>query len=204
MWQSLKRIILTGLFAVVPIAATVWILQIIFSFLEGLTAPILKQLNLEIPGLGLLLTLIMVFFLGLFITNVVGRRLFHWGEQIIRSIPLVNTIYSTVKQITTAFTGAAARSFQQVIFIQYPREGLWTMCFVTNQSKNENGTEFYHVFVPTTPNPTSGVFTIVPKSDVIHADLTVEQGLKAIISGGILDPGDKPISSFLPDNTTKE
>ncbi|MFQ6612713.1 MAG: DUF502 domain-containing protein [Fidelibacterota bacterium] len=198
MWQSLKRIILAGLFAVVPIAATVWILQLIFSFLEGLTAPILKGMNLEIPGLGFLLTLIIIFFLGLFITNVLGRRLFSWGERIIHNIPLVNTIYSTVKQVTTAFSGAAARSFQQVIFIQYPRKGLWTMCFVTNKSKNENGAEFYHVFVPTTPNPTSGVFTIVPKEDVIHADLTVEQGLKAIISGGILDPGDKPISSFIP------
>ncbi len=199
MWQSFKRIIFAGLFAVVPIAATVWILQLIFFFLEGLTAPILKRFGLEIPGMGLLLTLAMVFFLGLFVTNVLGRRLFSWGEKILHNIPMVSTIYSTIKQITNAFSGATVRSFQKVIFIQYPREGLWTMSFVTNESVNDKGEAFYHVFVPTTPNPTSGVFTIVPQKDAVHADLSVEEGLKAIISGGILDPGEKPISTYIPE-----
>ena len=111
----------------------------------------------------------------------------------------MNTIYNTIKQITSAFSGSAVKSFQQVIYIQYPREGLWTMCFVTNQSQNENGEEFYHVFVPTTPNPTSGVFIITSKKDVIHPDISVEDGLKAIISGGILDPGES-LSGKLPQS----
>ncbi len=199
MWQSFKRIILTGLIAMVPFAATLWILQLIFSFLEGLTAPTLKRFGVEIPGMGLILTLVMIFILGLFITNVVGRRLYNWGERILHNIPMVSTIYSTIKQITNAFSGARVNSFRQVIFIQYPREGLWTLCFVTNESKIDSGEEYYHVFVPTTPNPTSGVFTIVPKKEAIHTNLSIEEGLKAIISGGILDPGKKPISSFIPD-----
>ena len=92
-------------------------------------------------------------------------------------------------RITSAFSGSTVKSFEKVIFIQYPRRGLWTMCFVTNKSNNDNGESFYHVFVPTTPNPTSGVFVIIPTEDAIHPDISVEDGLKSIISGGILDPG---------------
>ena len=183
----------------VPIAVTFWILKFLFSFLDGLAAPFLKSFGIAIPGLGIILTLIFIFLLGLLVTNVLGRTLFNWGERLLAKLPIVNTIYNTIKQITSAFSGSAIKSFQQVIYIQYPRKGLWTMCFVTKQSQNENGEEFYHVFVPTTPNPTSGVFIITSKKDVIHPDISVEDGLKAIISGGILDPG-KSLSGKLPQS----
>lgn len=197
MWQSIKTRIFAGLLAIVPIAVTFWILKFLFTFLDSLASPFLKKVGVEIPGLGIILTLLFIFVLGLFITNVLGKTLFNWGEKILAKLPIVNTIYNTIKQITSAFSGSTVKSFQQVIFIQYPREGLWTMCFVTNQSKNENGDTFYHVFVPTTPNPTSGVFIVIPKKDAIHPDISVEDGLKAIISGGILDPGNS-LSGKLP------
>ena len=197
MWQSIKTRIFAGLLAIVPIAVTFWILKFLFNFLDSLASPFLKKVGIEIPGLGIILTLLFIFVLGLFITNVLGKTLFNWGEKILAKLPIVNTIYNTIKQITSAFSGSTVKSFQQVIFIQYPREGLWTMCFVTNQSKNENGDTFYHVFVPTTPNPTSGVFIVIPKKDAIHPDISVENGLKAIISGGILDPGNS-LSGKLP------
>ena len=197
MWQSIKTRIFAGLLAIVPIAVTFWILKFLFTFLDSLASPFLKKVGVEIPGLGIILTLLFIFVLGLFITNVLGKTLFNWGEKILANLPIVNTIYNTIKQITSAFSGSTVKSFQQVIFIQYPREGLWTMCFVTNQSKNENGDTFYHVFVPTTPNPTSGVFIVIPKKDAIHPDISVEDGLKAIISGGILDPGNS-LSGKLP------
>ena len=197
MWQSIKTRIFAGLLAIVPIAVTFWILKFLFTFLDSLASPFLKKVGVEIPGLGIILTLLFIFVLGLFITNVLGKTLFNWGEKILAKLPIVNTIYNTIKQITSAFSGSTVKSFQQVIFIQYPREGLWTMCFVTNQSKNENGDAFYHVVVPTTPNPTSGVFIVIPKKDAIHPDISVEDGLKAIISGGILDPGNS-LSGKLP------
>ena len=197
MWQSIKTRIIAGLLAIVPIAVTFWILKFLFTFLDSLASPFLKKVGIEIPGLGIILTLLFIFVLGLFITNVLGKTLFNWGEKILAKLPIVNTIYNTIKQITSAFSGSSVKSFEQVIFIQYPREGLWTMCFVTNQSKNENGDTFYHVFVPTTPNPTSGVFIVIPKKDAIHPDISVEDGLKAIISGGILDPGNS-LSGKLP------
>ena len=201
MWQSIKRRIFTGLLAIVPIAVTFWILKLLFTFLDGFAAPILKRIGIEIPGLGIILTLVIVFLLGLLVTNVLGKTLFKWGERILAKLPIVNTIYKTIKQITSAFSGSTLKSFQQVIFIQYPRIGLWTMCFVTNESQNETGEEFYHVFVPTTPNPTSGVFIIVPKKDVVHPNISVEDGLKAIISGGILDSGIS-LSGKLPSKSS--
>ena len=201
MFQSIKRRIFAGLIAIVPIAVTFWILKFLFIFLDGFAAPLLKQVDIEIPGLGIILTLLFIFILGILITNVLGKTIFSWVEKILDKLPFVNTIYNTIKQITSAFSSSTVKSFEQVVFIQYPRKGLWTMCFVTNQSKNENGESFYHVFVPTTPNPTSGVFIIVPQKDAIHPDISVEDGLKAIISGGILDSGIS-LSKNLPDKVS--
>ena len=194
MWAFFKRITLAGLFAIVPLALTFYIIKIIIVFLDQLTAPIMARINLEIPGFGLILTLLIIFALGIFVTNVLGRRLFSWGERLISSIPLVKNIYNTLKQITNAFSGATqTENYQRVIYIQYPRKELWTISFVTSESVDGSGEEYYHVFVPTTPNPTSGVFIIIPKKDAIEADLTVEEGLKAVISGGLLAPKQSPL-----------
>ena len=196
MWAFFKRITFAGLFAIVPLALTFYIIKIIIVFLDQLTAPIMARINLEIPGFGLILTLLIIFALGIFVTNVLGRRLFSWGERLISSIPLVKNIYNTLKQITNAFSGATqTENYQRVIYIQYPRKELWTICFVTGESVDGSGEEYYHVFVPTTPNPTSGVFIIIPKKDAIEADLTVEEGLKAVISGGLLAPEQSPLDT---------
>ena len=196
MWAFFKRITFAGLFAIVPLALTFYIIKIIIVFLDQLTAPILEKIKLEIPGFGLILTLLIIFSLGIFVTNVLGRRLFSWTERLISSIPLVKTIYNTLKQITNAFSGATqTENYKRVIYIQYPRKELWTISFVTGESVDGSGKEYYHIFVPTTPNPTSGVFIIIPKKDAIEADLTVEEGLKAVISGGLLAPEESPLDN---------
>ena len=199
MFQLIKRTLFAGTLAIVPIALTFWILRFLFNFLDGFASPFLKNVCIEIPGLGIILTLLFIFLLGLFITNVLGRTIFNWGEKILAKLPIVNTIYNATKQITRAFSGKSMKDFKQVIFIQYPRKELWTMCFVTNQSKNKSGEEFYHVFVPTTPNPTSGVFIIIPKKDAVHPEISVEEGLKSIISGGIINP-EISLSSKIPNS----
>jgi len=196
MWAFFKRITFAGLFAIVPLALTFYIIKIIIVFLDQLTAPIMEKIKLEIPGFGLILTLLIIFSLGIFVTNVLGRRLFSWTERLISSIPLVKTIYNTLKQITNAFSGATqTENYKRVIYIQYPRKELWTISFVTGESVDGSGKEYYHIFVPTTPNPTSGVFIIIPKKDAIEADLTVEEGLKAVISGGLLAPEQSPLDN---------
>ena len=196
MWAFFKRITFAGIFAIVPIALTFYIIKIIIVFLNQLTAPFLERVQLEIPGLGVVLTLLIIFALGIFVTNVLGRKLFSWAEKLIASIPLVKNIYSTIKQITNAFSGAVKTdNYQRVIYIQYPRPELWTISFVTGESVDKSGVRYYHVFVPTTPNPTSGVFIIIPQKDAVDAEMTVEEGLKAVISGGLLAPKRSPIGS---------
>ena len=186
MISHLRRTILTGLLAIAPVALTFYILKAIFSFLDNLTSPIFKEMDIYIPGLGILLTLLLVYFLGLFITNILGKQVLFWLETLIKNIPLVNTIYNTIKQITQAITGTGENNFQSVVYIEYPRRELWTLAFVTGESKNEDQTELYHLFVPTTPNPTSGVFIIIPKKDTRKTELSIEEALKSVISGGML------------------
>ena len=187
MWQIIKRRIFAGLIALMPIMATYWIIKLLFEFLDRLAQPLLAVIGIQIPGLGIILTILFIFIIGLFVTNVLGRTILKWSEIIVARVPIVSTIYNSIKQITGAFSGSAAKSFQRVILIEYPRRNLWTMAFVTNESKNKKGDIFYHLFVPTTPNPTSGVFIIVPKKDAIHPNISVESGLRTIVSGGIID-----------------
>ena len=198
MWQIIKRRIFAGLIALMPIMATYWIIKLLFEFLDRLAQPLLAVIGIQIPGLGIILTILFIFIIGLFVTNVLGRTILKWSEIIVARVPIVITIYNSIKQITGAFSGSTAKSFQRVILIEYPRRNLWTMAFVTNESKNKKGDIFYHLFVPTTPNPTSGVFIIVPKKDAIHPNISVESGLRTIVSGGIIDD-----NISISDNLTK-
>ena len=186
MWQHFKKVFLTGIFAIAPLAMTYWILKITFEFLDNVTSPFLRKVDIDIPGLGLLLTLALVYALGLFVTNILGKKLFSWGERILTNIPIVKSIYSNIKQITQTFSGTSSRNFQSVVYLEYPRKRLWTLAFVTGSSTNDHKDKFFHLFIPTTPNPTSGFFIMVPQKDTIPAGMNVEEALKAVISGGML------------------
>jgi uncharacterized membrane protein len=197
MWTHFKRTILAGIFTIVPLALTGFILVFIFRFLDSVSAPILNIIGFHIPGLGILLTILSVYLLGVIIRNVLGRRLFSWGEKIVLAIPLVSTIYKTIKQFINAFSGTAdGKSFQKVIFLQYPRVGVWTLAFVTGESVDANSVEYYHIFVPTTPNPTSGFFIIIPKRETMLTEMTVEEGIKMVISGGLIAPPENELHNF--------
>lgn len=197
MWTHFKRTILAGIFTIVPLALTGYILVFMFRFLDSVSAPILNIIGFHIPGLGILLTILSVYLLGVIIRNVLGRRLFGWGEKIVLAIPLVSTIYKTIKQFINAFSGTAdGKNFQKVIFLQYPRVGVWTLAFVTGESVDANSVEYYHIFVPTTPNPTSGFFIIIPKRETMLTEMTVEEGIKMVISGGLIAPPENELHNF--------
>ena len=193
--QIIRRTFFAGLFAAAPIALTVYFIGLIFRLLDKPTANFLRRYEIEIPGLGIIISIIMVFLLGIITTNVIGKRLFSWGEKFLATLPIVNPIYNTIKQITSAFSGTSNRAFRKVVYIEYPRKGLWTISFVTAESTNPDGYQFYHLFVPTTPNPTSGFYLIIPKTDAIESNLNVEEGLKTVISGGALANRNTPINS---------
>ncbi|MBH30991.1 MAG: hypothetical protein CMG71_03250 [Candidatus Marinimicrobia bacterium] len=195
--KHLRGKIVAGLVTVAPILATIWILKVLFNFFDSFAAPILDPLlPFHIPGLGVIIGLLFMYLLGIFVTNFLGRKLVIIGESLLRRIPLANTIYGTAKQITQSITGASNRAFQKAVLISYPRVGIWTIAFVTGESKDANGTAYYHLFVPTTPNPTSGVMVMIPRGDAIDSKLTVEEGLKMIISGGMLAPKENEITSL--------
>ena len=195
--KHLRGKIVAGLVTVAPVLATVWILKVLFKFFDGFASPLLDSFfPFHIPGLGVIIGLLFMYLLGILVTNFLGRKLVTIGEALLRRIPLANTIYGTAKQITQSVSGASNRAFQKAVLINYPRVGIWTIAFVTGESNDASGTAYYHLFVPTTPNPTSGVMVMIPKSDAIDSKLTVEEGLKMIISGGMLAPKENEITSL--------
>jgi uncharacterized membrane protein len=191
--QSFRSKLFAGLATLLPLYLTYVVIKFLFESLEKMSGPILKQFGLDIPGLGIILTIVLIYVLGLIVTNFLGKKIFNIGESIVKRVPIVNMIYTTLKQITDTFTKGTSDAFEGVVYIQYPRKGLWTMAFISGESKNKDDIPFYHLFVPTTPNPTSGFFLMIPQADAIPTGMNVEEGLKTIISGGLLAPNQNPL-----------
>ncbi len=191
--QSIRSKLFAGLATLLPLYLTYVVIKFLFESLEKMSGPILKQFGLDIPGLGIILTVVLIYVLGLIVTNFLGKKIFNIGESIVKRVPIVNMIYTTLKQITDTFTKGTTDAFEGVVYIQYPRKGLWTMAFISGESKNKDDIPYYHLFVPTTPNPTSGFFLMIPQADAIPTGMTVEEGLKTIISGGLLAPDRNPL-----------
>ena len=191
--QNFRSKLFAGLATLLPLYFTFIVVKFLFISLEETSGPLLKKLGFNIPGLGIILTIILIYILGLLVTNFLGKKIFKLGEKIVKKVPVVNIIYSTLKQITDTFTKGSKDTFKGAIYIQYPRRGLWTMAFISGESISKQGIAYYHVFVPTTPNPTSGFFLLVPQSDSVKTGMSVEDGLKTIISGGLLAPQQNPL-----------
>jgi len=194
----MKKYFITGLLIWIPIVVTIWVLKFIFDFLDQslLLLPVAFQteswLGVHIPGLGAILTVAVVFGTGFLATNFVGARLLHWGHQLLNRIPVVNSIYSSVKQISDTLFSSSGQAFRKTLLVQWPHEGAWTIAFLTGTPGgdvvNHLPPDCLSVYVPTTPNPTGGYFVIVKRSDVIELDMTVDQALKYIISMGVVPP----------------
>ena len=191
--QNLRSKLLTGIITLLPLYLTYIVLKFFFKTLNDISEPILNRLNIEIPLLGIFLTLLLVLSIGIAVTNFLGRKFFEIGEKIVKKVPLVSSIYYSIKQILDTITNSSTDEFKGTVYIQYPRKGLWTMAFISGESISESGKTFFHLFVPTTPNPTSGFFLMIPKEDAIKSNMSVEDGLKTIISGGLLAPKLNPL-----------
>ena len=191
--QNFRSKLFAGLATLLPLYLTFFVIKFLFVTLEEMSNPILKRFNLDIPGLGIILTVLLIYILGFLVTNFLGRKIFNLGERIVKKVPIVNMIYTTLKQITDTFTKGSTDGFEGAVYIQYPRQGLWTMAFISGESKTKDGVPYYHLFVPTTPNPTSGFFLMIPQADTVATGMSVEDGLKTIISGGLLAPEENPL-----------
>ena len=197
MIEKIKSNLLAGIATIVPLALTVYVLQVtleITYWIGGTVAEPLKRfVDVTFPGFGLLSSLVglIIVFLALFIfgalaRNVFGKKVVGWFESIFKKIPLIDTIYGTTKQLIETVSGSNNDSFQKVVYVEYPRKGMWTLGFVTSESTNQANEEFYHIFVPTTPNPTSGFFLIIAKEDTTPAYIDVEEAFNMIVTSGIV------------------
>jgi uncharacterized membrane protein len=194
----MKKYFITGLLIWIPIVVTIWVLKFIFDFLDQslLLLPVAFQteswLGVHIPGLGAILTVAVVFGTGFLATNFVGAQLLRFGNNLLHRIPVVNSIYSSVKQISDTLFSSSGQAFRKALLVRWPHEGAWTIAFLTGTPGgdvvNHVPPDCLSVYVPTTPNPTGGYFVIVKRSDVIELDMTVDQALKYIISMGVVPP----------------
>jgi uncharacterized membrane protein len=195
---ALRRYFITGLLIWIPIVITLWVLKVIFDTLDGslLLLPHSFQtehwLGVHIPGLGAVLTVVIVFLTGIFATNFFGARLVQVWHGVLNRIPVVNSIYSSVKQISDTLFSSSSQAFRKALLVQWPHQGMWTIAFLTG---TPGGDVLQHVppdclsvYVPTTPNPTGGYFVIVRRDQVIELDMSVDQALKYIISMGVVPP----------------
>ncbi len=202
MMLRLRRYLVAGLLVWLPLAATYIILAFAIRLIDRtllLLPPQYRPENLlgfEIPGLGVILTLLLVFLTGLIVTNFFGRRLVGAWESLLSRIPLVRSVYGALKQITASLFADASQSFREVVLVEYPRRGLWMLAFVTGETprkfKQVVGQQLINIYVPTTPNPTSGFYIMVPPEDLKRLDVPVEVGLKMILSAGVVNPLDDP------------
>jgi uncharacterized membrane protein len=225
--NPIRRYFITGLLVWVPLVITVWVLSLLVSTMDQTLLLLPPQLRPEhwlgyyIPGMGAVLTVLVVFFTGLFTANIVGQRLVRWGERVLARIPVVNSIYNGVKQVSDTLFSPGGQAFRKALLVQWPSPGMWTIAFLTGTPGgdvvNHLQGDYLSIYVPTTPNPTGGYFVMVPRSAVIELDMTVDEALKYIISMGVVAPGygrrpplagrrdgapDKPVAAPDPQPTT--
>ncbi len=196
--SALRKWLLTGLLVIVPGVITAWVLNWIVSTLDQ-TLQILpiswqpdRLLGFHVPGFGVVLTLLILLLVGAVTSNFIGRKLVQWGDAVLVRIPVVRSIYGSVKQVSDTLFSESGNAFRTAVLIQWPREGVWTVAFVTGTPGGDVATylrdDFQSVYVPTTPNPTGGYFVMLRKSDCIELEMSVDEALKYIVSMGVVVP----------------
>jgi uncharacterized membrane protein len=197
-----KRYLITGLLVLVPLAITVWVLKTLIGVMDQslLLLPAswrpLALVGFSIPGVGAILTLLIVLVTGMIATNFFGKRIILFWEGLLARVPVVKSIYYSVKQVSDTLFSDSGQAFRKALLVQYPRQGCWTIAFqtghpggdVVNHLKND----YVSVYVPTTPNPTSGFFLMMHNDEVIELDMSVDDALKYIISMGVVTPDNRP------------
>jgi uncharacterized membrane protein len=196
--HALRKWLLSGLLVIVPVAITIAVLQWIIGILDR-TLLILpdawhpdRLIGVHIPGFGVLLTLAILLIVGAVVSNFIGKRLVHWGDKLVSRIPVVRSIYSSVKQVSDTLFSESGNAFRTAVLVQWPRPDVWTIGFVTGSPGGDVTNylvgEYLSVYVPTTPNPTGGYFVMLRKSDCVELKMSVDEALKYVISMGVVSP----------------
>lgn len=202
----MKKYLIAGLLVWLPLAITIWVLQAVLGLLDGVFGWFLNagkavlpvgaepaiDMLLRIPGLGVIVMLLGLLLTGVFATNIAGQWFLRQGHKVLNKIPIVKSIYSSVKQVSDTLFSSSGNAFREAVLVQYPRQGSWTIAFVTGKPGGETALhlrgDYLSVYVPTTPNPTSGFFLMVPRADVVVLQMSVDEALKYVISMGVVAP----------------
>jgi uncharacterized membrane protein len=198
----IRNYFLTGIVVAAPIGLTIYITTWFIDLVDNWFTPLIPAayrpdnfLPVEVPGLGLIIAFVLLTLLGAITANFIGRTILNAGERLVARMPVVRSIYGAIKQIFETVISQSNQSFREVGLIEYPRKGIYSICFITTRTKNEiatrTGHELVSVFVPTTPNPTSGFLLFVPMDEITILDMTIEEGAKMIISAGLVEPPHK-------------
>ena len=199
---TFKSVFLTGLLVLVPLAITLWVLNLVIGTMDQ-TLLLLpeswrpeRMFGVRLPGLGAVLTLAFIFGVGLLTHNFIGQKLVEWWNALVRRIPVIGPLYGSIQQVSDTLLSSNGNAFRKALLIEYPRKGSWTIAFLTGipggDVVNHLKEDHVSVYVPTTPNPTSGFFLMVPKSEVVELDMTVDAALKYIVSMGVVAPATSP------------
>lgn len=200
--RLIKKYFITGLLIWVPLVITVWVLGLLVATLEGFVPGFLSSESLfgiDIPGFRFVLVIVVVLLTGVFAANLIGRTMVDQWENLLGRIPLVRSIYNSVKQVSDTVLAPNGQAFRRAVLVQYPRAGSWTIAFVTGTPSGEVASlmpgDHISVYVPTTPNPTSGFFLMMPRADAIDLQMSVDAALKYIVSMGVVAPA----QAFAPE-----
>ncbi len=195
-FTRLKGYFISGILVSTPILLTIYLVHWLINTVDNAVRPLVPE-HITVaygyfPGYGLLATIIVVTLFGAFVRGFLGRYLVRIGESMVERMPIIRSIYTTIKQIAQALLDKESSSFREVGLVEYPRQGIWTICFITGKTLGEvqekTKHEILNVFIPTTPNPTSGFLLFVPKKDVKILDMTVDEGIKMAVSAGVITP----------------
>jgi uncharacterized membrane protein len=197
--RGVKRYLITGLLIWIPLVITIWVLKLVVDVLDQSLLLLPAEwrtdalFGVHVPGMGVLLTFVIVLVTGALAANIIGARLVQIWHEILHRIPFVSSIYSAVKQVSDTLFSSSGEAFRKALLVQWPHKGVWTIAFLTGAPggdvSNHLKGEYVSVYVPTTPNPTGGYFVMLPRADVIELDMSVDEALKYIISMGVAVPG---------------
>jgi uncharacterized membrane protein len=195
----IKHYLLTGLIVVVPAAITLYIIQALIGVMDQVLSIIPQPyhpdtlLGFHLPGLGLVLLILLIFVVGIATHNYAGKKMVGFGEALVRRIPVVRNIYQALKQFTEAIFLNSGGHFKQVVMLEFPRKGVFSLGFSAGPARGElerqAGERIWHIFIPCTPNPTTGYYVLAPEKDLLLLQMSVEEAFKLIISGGLIAPG---------------
>jgi uncharacterized membrane protein len=198
MFAFMRRNLIAGILVILPLLLTVYVLIILFKFIDGILGRFVNTylmdfLGFYIPGLGIILSLIIIFLVGFLTTHFVGKKLYLiLEEKILMNFPLIRHIYPSLKQITEFLFASKRQSFKKVVLVEYPKPSIWVIGFITNkgfvEAEEKTRQGLLNIFIPSSPGPLTGFFILVPRQDVIFLDIPIEEAIKLIVSGGLLNP----------------